>query len=121
MYKLYWRSQSSHAGQEEQHAKIEDAIREFKVALTGLYAHSGGEAAIIDENNNDMPLIEWKEGASGGYCIGQAVIDYRPEEDLEECGNEGCLWHNEDSQELCEDCEKKALNICLDRLLKAYE
>ncbi len=47
-YKLYWKSQSSHASQDEQHAKLEDAIRELKVALTGLYAHSGGNAGIIN-------------------------------------------------------------------------
>lgn len=123
MYTLSWKSQSSHATQDEQHAAIKDAIHEFKAAMAGLYAHGGGMVMLSKnpEPRNEDCLLQWHEGASGGYCSGQAVLDYKPEEDLEECENDGCSWHDENSQELCESCERKALDICFDRLLRDYE
>ena len=118
MLKINWKNQNSNWNREEEVGNMKDAVEKFRVLLTGLYALSGGYVQIVDTERDDRPVIEWKEGASGGYVTGQSVIDYHPEEDLDECDDETCAAHDDDNQELCEACEVKCREICLDRLVR---
>ena len=118
MLKLNWKDQNSNWNRESEPETMEKAINDFRVLLTGLYAHSGGYVQLLDSDHDDMPVIQWTEGASGGYVTGQAVIDYHPEEDLDICDDETCAAHDDNNQELCEACEVKCREICLDRLVR---
>lgn len=99
-----------------------EAVNEFRVLLTGLYRHNGGYVRLMKdpEPSNEDTLLKWDEGASGGYVSGQAVIDYCPEEDLDDCDDEDCAAHSDDNESLCEACEVKCRDICLDNLLRDY-
>jgi len=119
-YKLVWKTQSSNAAQDEMHDTVESAVEEFKTALKGLYAHGGGMVAILEEEHWEtgaQALVKWEEHISGGFGSGTAWMDVNPAENLDkECENEGCCWHDEDSQEMCEDCEREGLDMVLDYL-----
>jgi hypothetical protein len=118
MLKINWKDQSSNWSREEECNTMQEAVELFRATLKGLYAHGGGYVSMFDSENDDMPVIQWTEGASGGYVSGQSVIDYHPEEDLNECHNETCAAHSDDHEELCEDCEVKCREICLDNLVR---
>jgi hypothetical protein len=118
MLKINWKDQSSNWNREEEYSTMQEAVEAFRATLKGLFAHSGGYVQLLDSDNDDMPVIQWTEGASGGYVSGQAVIDYHPEEDLDECDTEDCAAHSEDHEELCEVCEVKCREICLDSLVR---
>lgn len=123
-YKLMWKTQSSNAAQCEMHENIESAVVEFKSALEGLYAHNGGLVAILEEEyweTGAQALVKWEEHISGGFGSGTAWIDVNPAENLGiECENEGCCWHEEDSPEMCEECEREGLYRVLDYLVYTY-
>lgn len=118
MLKLNFKAQNNNWNTEVEVANMQEAVEQFRIHLTGLYAHSGGYVQIVDTEHDDMPVIEWKEEASGGYVCGQAVIDYKPEEDLAMCENETCEAHSDENQGLCEACEIACREICLDYLIR---
>lgn len=117
MLKINYKAQNSNWNTEVSAANMQEAVEQFRIHLTGLYTHSGGYVQIVD-TEDDMPVIEWKEEASGGYVCGQAVIDYKPDEELDVCENDTCEAHSDDNQGLCEACEIKCREICLDYLLR---
>jgi hypothetical protein len=121
-YKLVWKTQSSDAAQVETHDTLESAVNKFKAELEGLYAHSGGMVAILEEEQWEteiQALVKWEEHISGGFGNGTVWAEANPFENLsKECENEGCCWHDADSQEMCEDCERAALDMVLDYLMR---
>ena len=114
MLKINWKDQSSNCNREEEYSTMQEAVEAFRATLKGLYAHGGGYVQLLDSDNDDMPVIQWTEGVSGGYVHGQSVIDYYPDE----CDNETCAAHSKDHEELCEACEVKCREICLDNLVR---
>ena len=112
---LVWKTQASHAATHETHESIESAVKEFKIALEGLYSHRGGMVAILGEA---QVILSWEEHISGGFGRGTAWTEVNPEENLDrECENEGCCWHEEENGQMCEDCERAGLDMVLDFLL----
>jgi hypothetical protein len=122
MYKLVWKTQSSNVAQHEMHDNIQDAVKEFRGAMEGLYAHGGGMVALLEEESFEtgaQALVKWEEHISGGFGSGTAWYSAAPIENLDEdCQNEGCCWNDEESQEMCEDCEQKSINMVLEYLLQ---
>ncbi|MCP4368413.1 MAG: hypothetical protein GY797_09935 [Deltaproteobacteria bacterium] len=121
MYKLVWKTQSSNSSQDEMHETRKDAVEEFKIALKGLYANSGGMVAILEEEHWEtgaQALVKWEEHISGGFGSGTAWYEVNPAENLnKDCENDGCCWHDEESQDMCADCENEGLEKVLDYLL----
>lgn len=122
MYKLVWKTQSSNAAQDEMHETLESAVNKFREALKGLYAHNGGMVAILEEEHFEtgaQALVKWEEHISGGFGSGMVWADVNPAENLDkECENEGCCWHDDDSEEMCEDCEREGLDMVLDYMVR---
>jgi hypothetical protein len=120
MYKLVWKSQNSSAAQHEMHDNIQEAVQEFRAAMEELYAHGGGMVALLEEESFEtgaQALVKWEEHISGGFGTGTAWYAAVPIEILnEECENEWCCWHDEAETEMCEDCERKSINMVLDYL-----
>lgn len=122
MYKLVWKTQSSNATQDEMHETLGSAIKAFRGKMEGLYAHGGGMVAILEEEfweTGAQALVKWEEHLEGGFGNGTAWYDVNPAENLDkECKNEGCCWHDEESEKvaemiMCEECEAAGLEMTL--------
>jgi hypothetical protein len=120
MLKLNWKDQYSNWDREIAVDTMTAAVKEFKILLTGLYAHGGGYVQLLDTDHEDMPVIQWTEGVSMGYVSGRAVLDYHPAEDLDDCDNTECATHSAEGQDLCEACETRCREICLEKLGVRY-
>jgi hypothetical protein len=120
MLYLIWKTQSSHAAQEEQHETMSAAIQEFKAALEEMHVHGGGMVMICDESDRNTAILKWEEHIEGGYGSGTAWMDVAPQENLnKECVCEDCCWNiNEESSLMCEDCERESLVMVIEYLME---
>jgi len=109
-FELNWKKQGNNAAFVEQYDSITDVVGEFKRAMGGIYANNDGHAIIVADGAH---ILEWHEHPNGAYCAGQMIADYNPRQDLDECACHD--W--DDECELCENCERKVLEICLDILI----
>ena len=120
-YVLCWQCQSSDLGLGEEHSNLSEAIREFRSAFKGLYHHGGGYVALLeaDDRYRKEPLLQWVEGTAP-YGFGSAWGEYNPLENLgRDCDEPDCCWYNGPEvpgDEMCEDCQRAALDAVLEYL-----